>query len=354
MTLNIPLPIWEAAVFFAVAVAVWQLPKWQTKTFTEELEPKDRANLEDANRRTFIQFLGGLFFFVTAYLSWRNLQTAEDKEVNDRFSKAVELLGDDRLEVQLGGIYLLERIAKDSARDHWTVMEVLTSYMREKSPVTERSETLKTDIQAALTVIGRRNVNNDSRTKHLSLHDVSLRGADLSEANFDRADFSGSDLSDANLERATLIGANIGQAQLTEASLVGAILNETELTGAVLQGADLTQASLIAAVLLQANLREASFDRASLGKANLIEAQLQQASFVGANLGAATLIGADFTDTSLNKANLARADLRSATNLSPEQIKMANQWEGAVYDLELQELLGLNVISDVSSPAQPQ
>ncbi|MEO0374401.1 MAG: pentapeptide repeat-containing protein [Cyanobacteria bacterium P01_A01_bin.17] len=346
MTLNIPLPVWEAAVFLALAVAVWQVPKWQTKTFTEELEPKDRANLEDANRRTFIQFLGGLFFFVTAYLSWRNLQTAEDKEVNDRFSKAVELLGDDRLEVRLGGIYLLERIAKDSARDHWTVMEVLTSYIREKSPVTARSEILKTDIQAALTVIGRRNVNNDSRTKQLYLQDVSLRGADLSEANFDRANLNGSELSDATLERVTLRGANLKQVRLVGANLVGSILDEADLNGAVLRGANLAQANLIGAVLLQANLREASFDKANLGKANLIEAQLQQASFVGANLGAANLIGADFADTSLTKANLARSDLRSATNLLPEQIQMASQWEAAVYDVELQEQLGLNVMSD--------
>lgn len=346
MTLNIPLPVWEAAVFLALAVAVWLVPKWQTKTFTEELEPKDRANLEDANRRTFIQFLGGLFFFVTAYLSWRNLQTAEDKEVNDRFGKAVELLGDERLEVRLGGIYLLERIAKDSARDHWTVMEVLTSYIREKSPLTERSDLLKTDIQAALTVIGRRNIKNDSQTKQLDLRSVNLRGADLAAANFDRANLRGSDLSHASLKRVTFREANMSQVQLEKADLSESILNEADLQGAMLQGANCIQASLIAAVLLQANLREASFEKASLGKANLIEAQLQQASFVGANLGAANLIGADFTDTSLTKANLARADLRSATNLLPEQIQTASQWEAAVYDVALQEQLGLNVMAD--------
>ncbi len=344
MNLNIPLPVWEAAILLALGVAVWQIPKWQTKTFTEKLEPKDRANLEDANRRTFIQFLGGLFFFVTAYLSWRNLKTAEDKEVNDRFSKAVELLGDERLEVRLGGIYLLERIAKDSKRDHWTVMEVLTAYIREKSPLTGRSAPLKTDIQAALTVIGRRNVNNDSRTKHLSLQSVNLRGADLSEANFDRADLRGSDLSHSILDRVTFIQTNLKQAQLTEADLMGSIFNEADLTRAILQGANGAQTSLLAATLLQANLREAVFDQARLGKANLIETQLQEASFVGAKLGEANFIGADFTDTLLNQANLAHADLRSATNVLPAQIQTAIQWEVAVYDQKLREQLGLKTL----------
>lgn len=346
MHLNIPLPVWEAVIFFALAIAVWQVPKWQTKSFTEELDPKDRANLEDANRRTFIQFLGGLFFFVTAYLSWRNLQTAEDKEVNDRFSKAVELLGDNRLEVRLGGIYLLERIAKDSPRDHWTVMEVLTSYIREKSPVNERSKTLKTDIQAALTVIGRRNIYNDSRTKQLYLRGVSLRGAYLTEANLSHADLSGSDLSAANLKRVMFVGTDLSQARLTETNLMGAIFNEANLSGAVLQGANLAQASLIATGMLKADLRAASFEKANLSKANLIESRCQGASFFGANLGSTSFIGADFTDSVLSQANVARSDFRSVTNLMPEQVQLAHQWEAATYDLEFQEQLGLHVTSD--------
>jgi hypothetical protein len=37
------------------------------------------------------------------------------------------------LVVRLGGIYELERIAKDLRRNHWTIMEVLTAYVR-KTP----------------------------------------------------------------------------------------------------------------------------------------------------------------------------------------------------------------------------
>jgi uncharacterized protein YjbI with pentapeptide repeats len=348
MTFNIPLPIWEAALFFTLAIAVWQIPRWQTKTFTEELEPKDRANLEDANRRTFIQFLGGLFFFVTAYLSWRNLQTAENKEVNDRFSKAVELLGNDRLEGRLGGIYLLERITKDSAKYHWTVMEVLTSYIRDKVPVHQRAERLSTDIQAALTVIGRRNASNDSRTKPLDLRGVNLQGAYLAQANFNAADFRGSNLSDTNFEQALLVGANFSQCQLSRASFIEAALNEANFSKATLKQANLAQAHLIAAVLLQADLQSAILDQASLSQANLVLAQLQGTSFVKANLNAATLIGADLTDTIFSTANLREADLRSTVHLLPEQVQTAHQWEMAIYDVEMQEQLGLSPKTELS------
>ncbi|WP_062294251.1 hypothetical protein [Nostoc piscinale] len=36
--------------------------------------------------------------------------------------------------MRLGAIYTLERIAKDSAKDHWTIMEVLTAFVRENAP----------------------------------------------------------------------------------------------------------------------------------------------------------------------------------------------------------------------------
>ena len=35
--------------------------------------------------------------------------------------------------MRIGGIYALERIARDSAKDHPTVMEVLTAFIREHS-----------------------------------------------------------------------------------------------------------------------------------------------------------------------------------------------------------------------------
>jgi hypothetical protein len=51
--------------------------------------------------------------------------------VTDRYTKAIEQFGSDKLDVRVGGTYALERIAHDSARDHPTVMEVcsLRSYV---------------------------------------------------------------------------------------------------------------------------------------------------------------------------------------------------------------------------------
>jgi len=84
----------------------------------------------------------------------------------DRYTKAIKQLGSDKLDVRLGGIYALERVAHDSARDHPTVVEVLTAFIREHSheqqqpdpgsPEPERST--QPDVKGALTVVQRRNV----------------------------------------------------------------------------------------------------------------------------------------------------------------------------------------------------
>jgi hypothetical protein len=89
-------------------------------------------------------------------------------QVTDRYTKAIEQLGSDKLDVRIGGIYALERIARDSPRDHPTVMEVLAAFIREHSseqpprPAGEepRADTpgllAPGDIQAAVSVIGKR------------------------------------------------------------------------------------------------------------------------------------------------------------------------------------------------------
>ena len=63
----------------------------------------------------------------------------EQGHITDRYTKAIEQLGKldgdkPNIEIRLGAIYALERIARDSPRDHWTIMEVLTAYVRQNSP----------------------------------------------------------------------------------------------------------------------------------------------------------------------------------------------------------------------------
>src|SRR5829696_8830704 len=69
------------------------------------------------------------------------LRISEQGQITERFTRAIDQLGETELEIRLGGIYALERIAKDSPeRDYSTVMEVLTAYARENAPYTPLKE----------------------------------------------------------------------------------------------------------------------------------------------------------------------------------------------------------------------
>ncbi len=96
----------------------------------------------------------------------KDLEIAQESQLTDRFATAVKLLGDDKRDIRLGGIYALERLSKNSKADHWAIMETLSAFIRENAPWPPKDDKHKgklpedikpeTDIQAALTVIGRR------------------------------------------------------------------------------------------------------------------------------------------------------------------------------------------------------
>jgi hypothetical protein len=114
----------------------------------------------------------------------KNAEAANQKQITERFSKAIEQLASDKPEVILGGIYTLERIARDSAPDQWTIMEVLTAFVRQNAPIIKENEShflekqekllkLRISIRACLTVIGERK-HPDLENKYIDLTEVNL------------------------------------------------------------------------------------------------------------------------------------------------------------------------------------
>jgi hypothetical protein len=241
-------------LIFFFWLLLWKLPQWQV---TAVQEVKDRIDLELKSRQTLAQILGGTALLVGLYFTSQTLRTTQEGQITDRFTKAIDQLGkEEAVAVRLGGIYALERIARDSASDHWAVMEVLTAFIRERAPAktlppeetSEERETnedlherkLPTDIQAILTVIGRRTQTfGNGESSRLNLRRTKLQEANLIEANLSGADLSGADLSGADLSGADLSGADLHEADLHEANLSGADLSGADLSKAYLSGANL-------------------------------------------------------------------------------------------------------------------
>ena len=253
----------------------------------------------------------------------KNAETANQKQITERFSKAIEQLGSDKPEVILGGIYTLERIARDSEPDQWTIMEVLTAFVRQNAPIIEENESqssedqekllkLRISIRACLTVIAERK-HPDLENKRLDLTKVNISGFNLVQFKLKGFNFTGADLTEANLFGADLTEANLRGADLTGASLYKADLTGADLTGANLTGADLTEANLRGADLTLANLTLADLTLADLTEANLTLANLTGAVLTEANLFGANLTGAYRLEPDwITKVLLTEADLKGA------------------------------------------
>lgn len=327
-----------AAAGAALAVvAVWHLPAWMYPA------------VEQSEARAALQ--GGLLTAAAALLAVAGGLIALDEtrqanantHVRELYTAAIGMLGADTIDVRLGGIYALERVARDSAADQRTVVEVLAAFVREHTrtrlptPMARRPapwrrgrtpfrnpppgddwppEGPPTDIQAALTALGRLPARK----------------------GLPRVDLSGSELVGANLIDANLAGARLGNANLTDAqlrtNLTGAWMSGTNLTRAALATANLTRAELYGAILTAAWISEANLHGAGLGGADLTRALLIKADLSDASLHGARLTRASLTEADLTGANLERADLTGAklhgANLSGTRGLTAEQLSAAL------------------------
>jgi hypothetical protein len=255
----------------AMVFVLWKVPQWQLEG--ENLEAGRRIQLENDLRKTLAQIMAGAFILIGGYLAWRRVTAlertvvvAQEGQITERFTRAIQLLGDrENLEVRLGGIYALERIAKDSPKDHWTIMEVLTAYIREhtpweESPPSGQEETFPkptVDTQAILTVLGRRLL----KFREGEENRLDLRETGLSCASLERAHLEGAILIGTHLEWALLAGAHLECALLADAHLERARLDRAYLDGANLSGAHLEGANLAEATgLTHQQLEEAHTD----------------------------------------------------------------------------------------------
>jgi len=79
----------------------------------------ERLKLQNDVRTTGVQVLGGLVLALGAFFTARTIQVNKEAQITERFSRAIDQLGRDELDVQLGGIYALERIASGLQARPW-------------------------------------------------------------------------------------------------------------------------------------------------------------------------------------------------------------------------------------------
>lgn len=363
-------------LFLLVVIPYLQVDYRGINNATEE------ATLENQYRATLAQVLGGVAIGIGLYYTWRRINIAEDSlkvtqenleatqkvaqenlkvvqegQITERFTRAIDQLGNKKIEIRLGGIYALERISKESDKDYWPIMEVLTAYVRNHSGIdsssnekTQTIESVPSDIQAILTVLGRRKYNyNNEESKRLNLSKIYLNGVELIETNLKGINFSSSNLEGANFEgahleeadlryvhsncRTNLIFAHLEGANLRWAHFEGTYLNEANFEGANLDDTDFTGA----------RLRLAHFEKTVHKRSHFVMADLEEAHLEGANLTGAILEGTNLKRAHLEGANLTGAFFNNWTKLEETHLEGANLTGAILEGANLKGAQGLTI-----------
>ena len=247
-----------------------------------------RIKLQNDIRGTLIQALGGILFLTTAFFAWRQLQISrrqmeinynqlqqsadanarqleavKEQQLTDRFAKAIDQLGSDKLDVRLGALHSLSRLAINSPVDREAIASLLVQYISTRSlwqpagngeriisrvddvyfftdiianstvaarPVRELLLRFRApDIQLVLSILGKRFDLDDAENFHFQLQQVDLRYAVIRDGHFPESSFIGSHLE----------GCFAAGIHFERAGLIGTILTKGYLAGAHMEGADL-------------------------------------------------------------------------------------------------------------------
>ena len=304
------------AVF--LGILVWQLLSWS-------LSPSDYKDRKDLLQLT-TQMLGGALIIFGVYVTWQQLQLtqdnfklAQDGQVADRYSKAVDQIGKQaQRETRLGGIYELEHIAEKYPKEYAaSVIDVLTAYVRMNAPWPEPPEKDRgaaekqvgqprniskttepqsgntspaADIFAILAFLSKEKSSSQSYwgsdRRRIDLSDTNLGAIKLRKSHFEYINYDYIHTQNADFSEASLDGATFQNSWLLASTIFsGAHLNRAFFTGAHMEHAVLRGAELKEAEFTSADLSWAQFDNAKpMDGANFNLATLKCTSFLGVDL----------------------------------------------------------------------
>jgi len=227
-------------------------------------------------------------------------RVALENHITGIFSKSVEMMGFvqqsqlprpdgtfvsrsvPNIEARLGAIYSLERILRESEKDQRAILETLCAYVRENTPLEipddeaeasifyrgemPPSPTRRKDVQAAITVIGRR---PKIAHEHLDFRSTNLVAYDFSEHNFDHADFSGSFLNAANMVGACFANCIFSHtflraAKMKNASFQSSVFDDCDFTNAEIERTDFKSTKITRTDLRRAHVTSLHFEGANL------------------------------------------------------------------------------------------
>jgi hypothetical protein len=271
---------WRVTGLVLAAIAAWFalviiLPALLVRTCAPIVFCVGISADEGSLRLAILWSLGGVIASVTLWFTYKKHRLEQDADWTGRYTEAISQLASEFESVRTGGLYALERIARDSPRDRTMISRVVASYI--KFPSHEGTFPKPPDGSTPIspTVYVACEVLSDVTRLEPLRHVLSFKGVYLAGANFKDANLNGVDFTDSILRNASFAGASLG-------------------------GADFYGANVVHVDFIGADLRKTVFFKANLNKAMFHNAKLEGARFFrrGVNQASAT----NWDSGSLNSA----------------------------------------------------
>ncbi len=279
-------------VFLAVAVlAIMILPTNMVNL--HGLTASERDQSVASARSSLVQmiagsavFLGFLFTLETIRINRFGIAASYDSQIAERYFKSLEALSiDNPVEVRLGGIVSLERIALTSPLDRLTITRLLSIILRRANHDVQGESNSRdvSEIEAAVSALS------------------AIRGAGFPSF----IDLRGAALKNVQLEHMALCDTDLSSSIIVESAL-----KSVDFRRAVMLAASVKNVDLRFSDLSRTMAREAVFENTDLSWCDLrgtvfISALLIQCSLVGARLEGCVFIGTDMRGADLRSTDLS-------------------------------------------------
>jgi len=274
--------------------------------------------------------VGLVFTGISVRYTARSVQQADDGQIKSELSQAVAGLGSDSLEVRIGSLYMLSRLALRSPADTGTIQEVLTAYVHRHAPATVPQPTTfkppgdrllhdgrpcedepgpPSDVSIALQILG----NPAESFRRVDLREVDLRGIALENASFESAKIDGSDLTCARMSNVSMVQADVARVNFS-----GAVLKRVTFDRAKLSDVQFTGARITGATFVEADLYRVDFSGAypRTEATTTFNAHGDPQKFPRLHLF--TFIEANFRSASINGCNLSDANFYYSRGMSKD------------------------------------
>ncbi len=261
-----------------------------------------------------IKYLGGILALPaalwTVYVAVQQILISRENQFATLFSNSIKQLGtplasesaeqtpkakSSSFDVRIAGIYGLERVARDSSRDHWPIMEILCRYVRQNhraekvdSGTTTSIDQLKSlpeppfDLETAMIALGRRSrtkVALEVELRNESLRDIKARRLALNEQQAEEDDRAFDEIDESF--RLKFDGSDLRKLKLWHCDFSHGLFQKCDMRGIVFWGCDLSDTKFSDSLLSGAIFFDCSLDRAIFSNNDLSHAQLSKVTLRG-------------------------------------------------------------------------